>query len=133
MSKSNLLSGGIETKHLSSFSEKAKDELRAMATLMEDEDMLKNLSVEGDAKNDCDDGDVLEAVAFSGTNDDTEKLVKALHTIQKTGLNIDGCDVKFKANMGLAMYGSNDGMKITRAAFAIMIKFSDLADDLQSM
>jgi len=34
-----------------------------------------------------------------------------------------------RPNLGLAMYGANDGMKITRAAFAIMIKFSDLSDD----
>lgn len=95
--------------------------------------MLKNLSDQkDDSKPDYDD-DILEAVAFQGKNEDTEKLIKALHNIQKTGLNIDGCDVKFKANLGLAMYGANDGMKITRAAFAIMIKFSDLADDLQSM
>lgn len=33
----------------------------------------------------------------------------------------------------MSMSGSADGMKLTRAAFAIMIKFSDLTDDLQAM
>jgi len=39
----------------------------------------------------------------------------------------------FKADIGMSMSGSADGMKLTRAAFAIMIKFSDLTDDLQAM
>jgi hypothetical protein len=30
----------------------------------------------------------------------------------------------------MAMAGTADGMKLTRAAFAIMIKFADLTDDL---
>lgn len=33
----------------------------------------------------------------------------------------------------MAMAGQADGMRLTRAAFAIMIKFSDLADDFQTM
>jgi hypothetical protein len=34
-----------------------------------------------------------------------------------------------KRNMGIANLGGADGMRLTRAAFAVMIKYSDLTDD----
>jgi len=40
ITKSNLLSGGIEVKHLTKISESAQEELRAMATLMNDDSMI---------------------------------------------------------------------------------------------
>lgn len=129
---SNLLSGGIEIKHLTNISESTKDELMELATLMDDQEMLKNLKVEK-KKDDDGDFDILQAAAFQGKNEDTDKLITALHNIQRTGLRIEGSEVTFTPNLGLAMVGRDDGMKLARAAFAIMIKFSDLMDDFQTM
>jgi len=82
ISKSNLLSGGIETKHLTTFSAKTQEELKAMAVLMQDEEMQMYLA-DGKGQSALQDSetDILEAIAFQGKNDDTEKLIKALHTI----------------------------------------------------
>jgi hypothetical protein len=105
-----------------------------IATLMKDKVLTKGLTGK---KSDLDaergDCDILEAAINQGMSKETDKLINALHTIQKTGLNIPGCDFKVKPDMGMAMAGGADGMKTTRAAFAIMIKFSDLLDDFQSM
>ena len=60
-------------------------------------------------------------------------MINALHTIQKTGLNIEGAKVTFKQDIGMAMAGGAPALQVTRAAFAIMIKFGDLLDDLQNM
>ncbi len=35
-----------------------------------------------------------------------------------------------KRNMGIANLGGADGQRLTRAAFAVMIKFSDLTEEL---
>lgn len=78
ISKSNLLSGGIEVKHLKNFSVETKDQLRAMANLMQDKEMLKNLNLEEERSldhKDCDDCDILEAIIKEGLNEDTEKLI----------------------------------------------------------
>jgi len=73
------------------------------------------------------DDDILEAIILEGTSEDTEKLIKSIHNIQKTGLKHEKAN--YKAELGMAMAGTADGLKLTRAAFAIMIKFSDLSDD----
>lgn len=86
-----------------------------------------------DKNKDCKTCDLLEAIAFEGISTDTDKLIKAIHNIQKTGLKVEGCEFVVKKDLALAMAQSADGMKLTRAAFAIMIKFSDLQDDFEIM
>lgn len=93
--------------------------------------MLKYLNQE-ETEN-VDETNILEAVAFEGKNQDTEKLIKALHTIQMQGLRIEGAPVTLRADMGGAQVQRADGMKLTRYAFSIMLKFSDLTDDFQAM
>lgn len=45
-------------------------------------------------------------------------------------MKIEGSSVTFKQDLGGSAYGGANGMMLTRAAFAVMIKFSDLSDDL---
>jgi hypothetical protein len=118
----------VEVRHLKIFSQKTKDELVSMATIMEDKIMVQNLDENNNNQINTNDGDILEAIVKEGMSEDTEKLVKSIHNIQKTGLKHEKAN--FKAEMGMAMAGSADGLKLTRAAFSIMIKFSDLTDDL---
>ena len=87
--QSNLLSGGIERKHMRIFSVKAREELTGMAQLMNDSALVADLAekkhgehgtkdVGGEDDVDCDDCDILEAVVFEGKNEETDLTIEYL-------------------------------------------------------
>lgn len=51
-----------------------------MANLMQDDTLIKNLSV-SEKKDQNDDSDILKATVFKGKSEDTDKLINALHNI----------------------------------------------------
>lgn len=68
--------------------------------------MIKNLNLDEKRKDDhkdCDDCDILEAIVHEGMSEDTEKIIKGLHNIQKTGLKHELAN--YKADLGMAMAG----------------------------
>ena len=64
-----------------------------MAQLMQDDVMVKNLTEATDTKVKKE-VEITEAIAFAGKSEDTDKLINAIHNIQKTGLDVQGCSFK---------------------------------------
>jgi len=124
---SNLLSGGIETKHLKDFSKEAKDQLIGYAESMDDENLKQALTAVK-AKSQVTSKlaeivntskDPLYAVIFPGKDDDTDLTIQCLQFILERKMPM----------VPFARIGGADGLKMSRAAFAVMIKFSDLLED----
>lgn len=63
----------------------------------------------------------MSAIITAGKDEEVDQVIKLLQKIY------------VKSNMAVANLGSARGMTLTRAAFAIMIKFSDLTDDFLRM
>lgn len=62
----------------------------------------------------------LYPVIYEGTDEDIDRLIDVLQRSYA------------RRKMALAGLGGKDGMRLTRAAFAVMLKFSDLTDDFLS-
>jgi hypothetical protein len=125
---SNLLSGGIETKHLKDFSKEARDALIGYADCMDDDNLKQALTAES-AKSQgssklaevlkASSTDPLYAVIFPGKDEDTDLTIQCLQFILERKMPM----------VPFARLGGADGLGMSRAAFAVMIKFSDLLDD----
>lgn len=115
---SNLLSGGIEDAHLPLFSQESKEILTSFATLMDDQVYIKALSNESQ-----DSDDTLQAIIYKGKNADVDKAIKYLQKMIESS----------RPRPAYASLGGENGLKLTRSAFAVMIKFSDLLQDFEML
>lgn len=126
---SNLLSGGMETKHLRDFSQESKDQLLSFAEFMEDENLKKALFAQekslGTSKlanlMNAASQDPLNSVIVPGTDEETDLTLQCLQYILERKMPM----------VPFARLGGPEGLKMSRAAFAVMIKFSDLSEDFQ--
>jgi hypothetical protein len=121
---SNLLSGGMESEHLNIISKDSKDKLIGLARIMDEENLIDgytgkqedNLGLEDPCSN-------LDDIIEAGKNSDVDLTLKCLQRMLETKIPM----------VPHARMGGQDGLRMSRAAFAVMIKFSDLLDDFHSI
>jgi hypothetical protein len=118
--QSNLLAGGIEPQNLKIFQTEAKNTMLNSAKLIEDQALIKCFDPSQSGAKDAPGSDYtkLEAIITEGKDPDVDLVIKLLQKLNE------------RAQMGISRIGGAMGLKLNRAAFAIMIKFSDLSEDL---
>lgn len=114
--QSNLLSGGIEPQNLKIFQTEAKNTMLSYAKLIEDQTLIECIdSSQSEANGNY---KKLEAIITAGKDSEIDLVINLLQKLNE------------RAQMGISRIGGPMGLKLNRAAFAIMIKFSDLSEDL---
>jgi hypothetical protein len=103
---------------LTIFSAEMKDELLNYARLIGDGVTVASLTKDVAA---AEPQKKLSAIITAGKDEEVDLVIKLLQKIY------------VKQNMAVASLGAARGMTLSRAAFAIMIKFSDLTDDFLRM
>ena len=110
---SNLLSGGIEAAHINLFNEASLSQLRQHAEILGD----KNLICEKQPT------EPKNPIIHSGIDEEVDLTIEHLQKML----------LKNRLKYAYAAVGGEEGMKLTRAAFGVMLKFSDLTDDFTLM
>lgn len=123
--ESRLLSGGIEPKHLVSLiSKETQSELQTYLQIIDDAILTQSFqAAEGPSQSEASEDDrILEAIIEAGKDKTTDLLITCL---QKA--------LEAKVGMARAQLARANGLALTRAAFAPLIKFSDLLEDFVSL
>ena len=118
--QSNLLSGGIENRNIHLFSEDSQAQIEDLIKISQDNSLLELMKVKTGAN---DDDKLISALIHSGENQMVDKLVGYLQNFLETK----------RPFVPHARLGGIDGMRMSRAAFGVMIKFSDLTDTIQTL
>jgi hypothetical protein len=113
--QSTLLSGGIENRFISLFSQEGLSQLHDLIKISEDKKLLALISAES---KETEDDKLIEAVIHQGQNPHVDRLLAYLQGFLTR--KIPFC--------AFANLGGADGMRLTRAAFGVMIRFSELYD-----
>jgi hypothetical protein len=113
MLQSNLLSGGLDLENIGVLKPESQTQLRKFAKLSGDKEILKALETPAPDKS------ALYAVIHQGTDEAVDLTINCLQKICMRNPKI----------MGRAVFGGADGMRITRAAYAVILQFSDLGDE----
>lgn len=118
--QSNLLSGGIENRFLHLFSQEAQEQLNELIKISQDKKLLQMLKEDPRA---TEQDQLLTAIVHKGTSEIVDKVIQHLQQLleRKTPL------------VAFARLSGEDGMRLSRAAFAVMIKFSELFDDFAAL
>jgi hypothetical protein len=118
--QSNLLSGGIEPQNLKIFQTEAKNTMLNYAKLIGDQTLIGCFDSSQSEAKDAPGSNYtkLEAIITEGKDPEIDLVIKLLQKLNE------------RAQMGISRIGGPMGLKLNRAAFAIMIKFSDLSEDL---
>lgn len=115
--QSELLSGGIDLKHINVYTDETKKILEQDAELSDNQEMLKALK----ANHENDEQDILLKVMYKEKDKTIDRLIEYY---QKNLL-------KMRHKFAHATIGGDDGMRITRAAFAVLLKYRDLVTDFE--
>ena len=103
---SSLFSGGLDPNHYNMLSEETKKAVAKFAALSEDPGVLKNLNQDAPESK-------LEAIVTEGKSKGVDFTIGLLQKL-------------VMRTVAYSRIGGQDGLRMTRAAFAVMIKFSDL-------
>ena len=114
--QSNLLSGGIENRFLTLFSEEAQQQLEELVKISEDKKLLEMMKSGG--KLDEED-ELLDSIINAGKNEMVDKLIGYLQQMLERKIPM----------VPYARLAGVDGMRLSRAALGVMIKFSDYLVD----
>ena len=110
-------------RHVHSFTQEVKIKLLAYSGLMKDNDFLQALKGDYHESLDLcmagDDDTILKAILKEGNDIDTDLTIRLFQKMLETR----------RPMITYARLGGLDGLRMTRAAFAVMIKFSDLLED----
>lgn len=117
---SRLLSGGIENRHMNLFSQKTKEVITDILTISNDFTLLELLTVKDQLN---EDDEILTAVIHPGKNEFLDYLIEALHHRLLT-------KAKRNVQFAFALTGGQEGMAMSRASFAPLIKFTTHTEDL---
>jgi len=118
--QSNLLSGGIENRYITLFSSEALGHLEDLIKVSEDKKLLEMLKAKPMESSE----DILvESILHPGKNTIIDKVLGYL----QNGLETRQPFVPY------ARLAGADGMRLSRAAFAVMIKFSEFFSDFSGM
>jgi hypothetical protein len=113
--QSNLLSGGISLGHLSTYSAESITHLKTHAEILDEKPLIDALNHPAKEQKD--------AVIYAGVDADTDLMIDQLQkSLKKQRMKYPHC-----------LVGGDSGMKLSRAAFAIMLKFSDLSQDFEML
>lgn len=113
--QSTLLSGGIENRFISLFSQDGLSQLSDLIKISEDKKLQELISLKASLS---EDDNLISAVIHAGENAHVDKLITYLQGFLTR--KIPFC--------AFANIGGQDGMRLTRAAFGVMIKFSEFYD-----
>lgn len=116
VTQSNLLSGGVDYDNIGILKAETKEQLRKFAALGEDKELLKILDKDANVET------PFQRIIEAGKDAECDKAIQYL---QKYLL-------KYAHKTPYARIGGDDGMRLSRAAFAVMIKYGDLADDFDN-
>ncbi len=118
--QSNLLSGGIENRNIHLFSAESQSQIEDLIKISQDNSLLELLKVKSGEN---EDDKLISALIHPGQNQMVDKLVGYLQNFLETK----------RPFVPHARLGGIDGMRMSRAAFGVMIKFSDLTDTIQTL
>ena len=118
--QSNLLSGGIENRFVVLFSNDVQQTLQDLIKVSGD-DQLQKMLKEKSKGNDND--DLLQAIIHEGKSEHVDRVILYLQQILEK-------KVPF---VPYARLGGVDGLRTSRAAFSVMIKFSEFFEDFVAL
>lgn len=118
--KSKLLSGGMEDRYLSLFNTKALEKIEILNELSRDDKMATLVKQVSQSAVATDEDQILLAAIEPSKNEWVDKLVQVLQH----------CLFTKRPMVPHARVGGDQGMQLARAAFAVIVKFSDLTLDL---
>ena len=110
------MSGGIENRFLSLFSDEAQQQLQDLVKISQDSKLLEMMK-SGSKLNEED--ELLESIIHSGKNELVDRLIGYLQQMLERKIPM----------VPYARLAGVDGMRLSRAALAVMIKFSDYLID----
>lgn len=118
-----MLSGGIETRHLASVLSKERQELLSTYLMVIDDKFLSQSFGNDDSQGpeNVEDDKILLAIIRPGTDASTDSLITCLQRSLEAGVS------------PFARGGGPGGLTMTRAAFSLLIKFSDMLEDFVSV
>lgn len=114
--QSNLLSGGIENRFLTLFSEEAQQQLEDLVKISEDKKLLEMMKSGGKLN---EEDELLDSIINAGKNELVDKLIGYLQQMLERKIPM----------VPYARLAGVDGMRLSRAALGVMIKFSDYLVD----
>ena len=120
--QSNLISGGMEERHLSSISDPTKEKMIGLAGLIQDKKLIEALNGMEDTMESLNDP-VLNAIIIDGEDDEVDYVIGLLQAALE----------QRRPPVTYARLGGMNGLKLSRAAFAVMLKFSDVLDDFVAL
>jgi len=120
---SKLLSGGIENRHMNLFTQKTKDTMSDVLHISNDFTLLELLTIKD---TNTEDDDILAAIVHPKKNEFVEYLIEVLHH----RLVAKG---KKSVALAFALTGGQEGLTMSRAAFAPLIKFTMHTSDFISL
>lgn len=112
--QSNLLSGGMENRFVNLFSAESQSQIEDLIKISEDTELHGLLK---SSEKITDDDKVLHAVIHSGENEMVDRLMGYLQFM-------------LERKIPQARVNGAAGMRLSRAAFGVMIKFSDFTDTI---
>jgi hypothetical protein len=115
--QSNLLSGGIENRFVTLFSSETQTSLQDLIKISHDDTLQTLLTNKGERN---EDDDILLSLIQEGKDERVDRLIKYLQNALETK----------RPFVPYARLSGADGMRLSRAAFAVMIKFSEFMHDL---
>ena len=118
--QSNLLSGGIENRFITLFSQDGLSQLHDLIKISEDKKLLELIS---HSPAQTEDDKLIQAVIHQGENPHVDRLIAYLQGFLER--KIPMCTY--------ARLGGADGMRLTRASFGVMIKFSEFYDSFTQL
>ncbi|CDW82480.1 hect e3 ubiquitin [Stylonychia lemnae] len=122
--QSDLLSGGLQAKYLNLFSVDTQAQITELINVIQDK-RLKSFNTErSNSSFETEDEKLVSSTIYKGKNDNVDRLIAYLQQLLERKVPM----------VPYARLGGEDGMRLTRAAFAVMIKFShDGVDKLMEL
>lgn len=122
--QSNLLSGGIENRFLTLFSQETQTTLNQLIQISHDKKLQSllhpNATVDGKLQ---EDDKVVNAIIYKGQNPQVDRLIGYLQQFLERKIPL----------VAYARLSGEDGMRLSRAAFAVMIKFSEYFEEFNML
>lgn len=109
--ESKLLAGGMENRFINQFSSDIKKKIKDALLLVKDNTLLELIEV--DAQHN-DEDELLQKILQSGKDEKADELIDTLQSALQRQMPM----------VAHARLGGQDGMRLHRAAFAVMIKYS---------
>ncbi|CDW73494.1 UNKNOWN [Stylonychia lemnae] len=118
--QSNLLSGGIENRFLTLFSQDSQTQLNELIKISHDQKLQRLLKEPATVQ---EDDNIVQSIINKGKNESVDRLITYLQQFLERKIPM----------VAYARLSGEDGMRLSRAAFAVMIKFSEFFDEFNQL